>query len=518
MLGTNGACLYAVRMSVFVRRVITGSGATAVQIVSKDHGVRRILEHVGSAHTDSDLAILVQTARTRIRERAAAQGQPELDLGFAWADRPPSRAMLQRSYSRLLYDTLEGAYLRLGFDGALNDGVFRDLVIARVIEPASKLDTIRILSELGLKAPSNTGIHRCLDRAAEASYRQRLAEACVTFRGLEHLTLVLYDVTTLYFQVEEEDDYRIPGLSKERRLEPQIVVGLLVDERGFPLQLHSFEGNKAETLTVVPVLDSFRRAHPEITVSVACDAGMLSEKNLAALEAAGYGFIVGSRIAKTPYDITEYQSKGAELADGQIFDTTQWFGRAGSRRERRVVYQYRHKRARLDLRNIDKQVEKAHRVVSGASPVKKSRFLKLSGTKKTIDEALVESAKQRAGIKGYVTNLTEEPAEIIIDAYHQLFNVEASFRMAKTDLKARPIYHRIREKIEAHLTVVFAAMAVSRHLQEATGISIKRLVKLLAPVKDGVILIDGKEHTVPAAMPDEIAKLLAKLEHHETGH
>lgn len=496
---------------MFVRKVPTGSGATAVQIVTKQGREVVGVEHLGSAHTDTDLAVLIEIARERIRERARQAGQVELDLGLDAAP-AASRTVLRRSYSRLLFETLVGVYGRLGFAAATGDDVvFRDLVVARIIEPSSKLDTIRILDELGLKPPSNTGIHRCLDRAAKTKYRDEISKACVAFRGVEQLTLVLYDVTTLFFQVEREDDYRIPGLSKERRLEPQIVVGLLVDERGFPLQLHSFEGNKAETLTVVPVLDAFRAQHPEVTVSVACDAGMLSATNLTALENAGYGFIVGSRISKTPYDIAEYQNTGGELEDGQIFESVQWFGKPGQRRQRRVVYQYRDKRARLDLRNIDKQVEKAKRVVGGQSALKKGRFLKVAGATKTLDQTLIESAKSRAGIKGYVTNLENVPAETIIDAYHQLFNVEASFRMAKTDLKARPIYHRLKEKIEAHLTVVFAAIAISRHVQESTGISIKRFVKLLAPIKDGVIAIDGTEHNIPADTTPEIEELLAKL-------
>ena len=216
-------------------------------------------------------------------------------------------------------------------------------------------------------------------------------------------------MTTLFFRVEKEDDYRIRGLSKERHLGLQIVIGFLVDERGFPVQLHSFEGNKAETLTLVPVLDAFRRAHPNVTVSVACDAGMLSASNLTALEDAGYGFIVGSRIAKTPYDIAEYPNDGSALANGQILDTTVWFRRAGSRRQRRVVCQYRQKRARLDLRNIDTQVEKANRIIEGTSAMKKGRFLKVAGATKALDTALVASAKSRAGIKGYVTNLDTAP-------------------------------------------------------------------------------------------------------------
>lgn len=497
-------------MAMYVRRVPTKSGATAVQVVTKQG--RKIVDiaHLGSAHTPLELGLLEAAAQRKLREIRHAAGQEELDLGLDLASAAPSRVALSRSYSRLLYETLTGVYARLGFD-VVGDDVFRDLVVARVIEPSSKLDTIRILFELGLTPPSNTGIHRALTRAADETYREQLSDACVTFRGVEQLTLVLYDVTTLYFQVEREDEYRIPGLSKERRLEPQIVVGLLVDERGFPLQLHSFEGNTAETLTLVPVLDAFRAAHPKITVSVACDAGMLSASNLDALEAAGYGFIVGSRIAKTPYDIAEYQNDGSELVDGQIFDSVQWFGRAGAKKQRRVVYQYRLKRARLDLLNIEKQVEKAQRVVAGTSAVKKGRFLKLTGTEKSVDESLVESARQRAGIKGYVTNLSEVPAEVVIDAYHQLFNVEASFRMAKSDLRARPIYHRVREKIEAHLTVVFAAMAVSKHVQEVTGMSIKKFVRSVALVKDGVIAIDGVEHEIPAQVSVEVMELTAKL-------
>lgn len=506
-------------MAEYVRRVKTGSGATAIQIVSKVRGVRTIVEHIGSAHTDVAVEVMVQTAKTRIRERAATKGQVELEIDTPGEPVTP-RITMQRSYSRLLYNTLARVYERLGFISVVDDQVFRDLVIARIIEPSSKLDTIRILTELGLKGPSNTGIHRSLNRAADEDYRNKFSDACVTFRGVEQLTLVLYDVTTLFFQVEREDEYRKPGLSKERRLEPQIVVGLLVDERGFPLQLHSFEGNTAETLTLVPVLDAFRAQHPDVTVSVASDAGMLSAANLTALEDAGYGFIVGSRIAKTPYDIAEYQHVGGDLTDGQIFDSTQWFGRGETRRRRRVVYQYRDKRARLDLRNIEKQVEKARRVVEGATPVKKGRFLKITDADTSIDDALVESARQRAGIKGYVTNLPilEVPAEAVIDAYHQLFNVEASFRMAKTDLKARPIYHRLREKVEAHLTVVFCAIAVSRHIQEVTGVSIKKFVKLLVPVRDAVIVIEGVEHEIPAAVSDEVRALLATLEVSELGH
>jgi len=199
-------------VSVFVRKVPTGSGATAVQIVTKQGRQVIGVEHLGSTHTDADLAVLVETARERIREHIREAGQVEWDIGLEDAAAVASSpVVVKRSYSRVLFEALTGVYDRLEFTTATNgDAVFRDLVIARIIEPSSKLDTIRILDELGVKPPSHTGIHRCLGRAAEADYRDRLSEACVTFRGVEQLTLVLYDVTTLFFPVEQEDDYRIP--------------------------------------------------------------------------------------------------------------------------------------------------------------------------------------------------------------------------------------------------------------------------------------------------------------------
>jgi transposase len=161
---------------------------------------------------------------------------------------------------------------------------------------------------------------------------------------------VLYDVTTLYFEIQEEDNYRKPGRSKERRLEPQIIIGLLVDRNGFPLGLHSFEGNKAETKTILPVIEDFQAQHGLTKVTVVADAAMLSASNLAALTEAGFTYIVGSRLHKVPYEIAEYQKTG-EMTDQQIV--------VSSQEGYRVIYQYRAKRAALDLRNIEKQIAKA---------------------------------------------------------------------------------------------------------------------------------------------------------------
>ena len=284
-------------------------------------------------------------------------------------------------------------------------------------------------------------------------------------------------------------------------MEPQIIIGLLVDRFGFPLELYSFEGNIAETKTILPVIEAFQAQHGLTKATIVVDAAMMSTSNLAALSAAGYTYIVGSRMHKIPYDIAEYQKTG-ELSDLQIIVSHQ--------DGYRVIYQYRAKRAALDLRNIEKQVAKAEKVISGQIPTSRTKFLSLKTKTKQLNQRLIDKAYALAGIKGYVTNLNI-PDEDVIAYYHQLFQIEATFRMAKSDLKARPIFHRKRDSIEAHLTVVFAGLAISRNIEYKTGMSIKQFVKLLRPFRSGIISINGKEFLAEPEIPKPVRDTLDKL-------
>lgn len=458
---------------MFVRKVQTASGATAVQIARKHRGVRTIVEHIGSAHDDARLAVLVQIAKDRI-----AAGQLAFDLDALTPTAPTGAApVVVGSRARVLWEVLEDAYRRLGFAAAVGDDVFMKLVLARVVEPISKADTIRVLGELGVPAPGLRTIWRTLARCVDQDWRDKLATAAYAHAiGQGALKLVLYDVTTLYFEAEDEDELRKVGMSKERRVDPQILVGMLVTADGFPLEVHEFTGNTAETLTRLPVLHAFQDRHGVDDVVVVADAGMLSASNLNALEDAGFGFIVGSRISKAPYDLAEhFDQHGGVLHDGETMESKRVMGVGVNARERRVVYHYSAKRDRRDNHTLDKQVERAQRIAEGRKPLKKDRFVKLSGTHPAVDQVLVDRARQLAGLKGYVTNIPalRLTGNDVVAAYHELFQVERSFRMAKTDLRARPMFHHEADSIHAHLTIVFTALAVSRHLQDSTGVSIR---------------------------------------------
>lgn len=200
----------------YVRTVKTASRAVAVQIVWSSRRGGRSIEHVGSAHDDGQLAALKAAAAERL-----AGGQTVLDFDI---DTPAPAGPLPITSSQMtaLWDGLCTAYRQLGFESATeNDTVFRDLVLARIIEPTSKLDTIRVLGEVGIAAPSYSTIKRRLPEYAKPQWRQRVSKSCADRAGLEPASLVLYDVSTLYFETDKADGFREPGVSKERRLEPQ---------------------------------------------------------------------------------------------------------------------------------------------------------------------------------------------------------------------------------------------------------------------------------------------------------
>ncbi|EMY36013.1 TnpB family transposase [Arthrobacter crystallopoietes BAB-32] len=508
-----------------MRKVKTGSGATAVQIVDKSGGKYRIVEHLGSARTDAELAVLMRAGRDKLNP-----GQETLELGIE--SRPdPTRAVVQSSASRLLVDAIRAAYETLGF-GAVEDEAFFQLVLARLVEPTSKADSIRVIDELGIPPVHRNTFTNALKRCGNNDYRDLVARACFAYSvSTTGISLLLYDVTTLYFEAEKEDDYRKVGYSKERRVDPQIVVGLLVDRSGFPLEIHSFQGNKAETHTIVPVIQAFQERHQVADMVVVADAGMLSNMNLQAVDDAGLRFIVGSKQAKAPQDLAAYfRWHGSHHDDGQTVDTITMRTKAAdpSRIDKRAepvwdpeknndqwraVWQYRRKRAVRDRQTLNQQRNRALAIIEGQSRPKTARFVRTTGNTRTFDETSYERAMNLVGWKGYVSNIparTMAAAELV-GSYHDLWHVEQSFRMSKSDLAARPIFHRTKEAIDAHLTIVFTALAVARYLQHKTGLSLKKIINQLKPLREVTINIGGHELTADPQIPEDAAEILQKL-------
>jgi len=514
--------------------------------------------HVGSAYDEVGLGVLMDKARGMLEdltqspldlgicvpvEKVGLVGPP-VPSGLLPVDREPvKRVMVEpagvlRTFSGLLYAVIGKVYDDLGF-GQIGDRVFKDLVVAQVVEPTSLLDVDRVLSELGRMSASLSTRNRTLARCVSGAYRSQIAEACfkhASTRG--DISLVLYDVTTLRTQAEKADDFRKEGYSKDRSVDPQIVVGLLVDREGFPLEVACFDGDTAEKLTIVHVVDTFKARHGIEHMVVAADAGMLSAANLKLLDDAGYSFIVGSRATKAPIDLeSHFAWHGEFVTDGQIIDTlTPKTGRNGDNDKNlkaepvwdketfpdswRAIWQYSGKRYAHDTQMLNMQQARAQQVVDGDKQARKPCFVKTVNTKLVLDQTTLARARQVAGLKGYVTNMpaTVMDAAEIISSYHDLWHVEASFRITKSDLAARPFFATTRDSIEAHMTIVFAALAISRTMQKRTGIALRRILRTLKPLRSAIIRINGVTQTLPPVLDLEQQNLTEQLKTGNLGH
>ena len=309
------------------------------------------------------------------------------------------------------------------------------------------------------------------------------------------------------------------------------MVGLLVDRAGFPLEIGCWEGNTAETTTIIPLVKQFQARNALSDMVVVADAGMLSAANLRELDEADLRFIVGSRATKAPTDLaSHFRWHGDAFTDGQVIDTITPKNRhiiennpkiktepvwdpqrhPGSWR---AVWAYSAKRAARDTKTLTLQENRARAVVAGDKAARTPRFVKTSNGTRSLDEASLARARRLVGLKGYVTNISAQvmPAAEVIASYHHLWHVEQSFRMSKTDLRARPMFHHTRQAIEAHLTIVFAALAVSREIQNRTGLAVRNVLRQLRPLRSATIAINGTEQTFPPAIPADKQPILDAL-------
>ena len=340
---------------------------------------------------------------------------------------------------------------------------------------------------------------------------------------------------------DKEDALRKVGYSKERRVDPQIVVGLLVDRCGFPLEIGCFEGNKAETLTIVPIVKAFQQRHDLTDMVVVADAGMLSSTNLRELDEAELRFIVGSRATKAPKDLqSHFHWHGSVFTDGQVIDTITPRDQRGTApktsdpklkaepvwapgthtKSWRAVWAYSAKHAVRDNKTLNLQEHKARAVVAGDTAARTPRFVKTRNGAQELDTASLQRTRRMVGLKGYVTNIEAAlmPAAEVTTSYHDLWRVEQSFRMSKSDLAARPIFARTRDAIEAHLTIVFTALALSCEVQTRTGLSLRRFLRTLKPLRSATIDINGVIATFPPALDTEVKAILHALQAENPRH
>lgn len=449
---------------MFVRKKKNKSDVVSIQILEKRNGKSALVKTIGSSNDPDTVEKLFLEGRAEI-SRLTGQS----DLNF---DIEKEQTLIDTFFSGIQDFSLVGPELILGklFDeigfNSIKDKLFRYLVITRLVYPASKLKTIDYPYFYKGIDLSVDAIYRYLDKIHTYLIRQ------IQDIGYRHavkiaggqISIVFYDVTTLYFEAQDEDDLRRTGYSKDgNHQQPQIVLGLLVNSAGSPLAYEIFEGNTFEGHTMLPIIEAFKKRYGFKELVVVADAGLMSTQNLQSLRDQQYKFIIGARI-KNESEAIKKQILALQLKDGKsaLLKT----------RMDSLVISYSEQRAKKDAFNRKRGLEKLEKSLGAGRFTKNNinnkgynKYLKMKG------EILIaidyEKFKEDAswdGLKGYVTNTTLKKEEVI-EQYRQLYAIEKTFRISKTDLQIRPVFHHLRKRIETHICICFAACVIYKELE-----------------------------------------------------
>jgi transposase len=498
----------------YIRTVKTASNATAVQVISYQNRKRIVEKHIGSAHNAEEVLSLKQTAQKWIDQRTK-------QISLFPSERKVKLTLVPKEKLRNLgfryafaYETISKLFGLFQFSG-LDNQLLLDLVLMRIIQPASKVESLKLLSEHFGIEHKRADLYRSI--GAIISLKGTVEKKNIAF-AKKHFSfdfsIVFYDVTTLYFETfnqdedkEKEKGLRKKGFSKDNKAtQPQIVIGLIVTREGFPVSYDIFEGNTFEGKTFIPTIIKFNKEYEVENLTVVADAAMLSLSNVQSLLVNNLSYIVGARVGNLKLEQIKEISKELSGVDGRSIRIETERGL--------LLCDYSLKRYQKDKREMENQIQRASYLINQPSKNKKSKFLKSIGKNSyVLNTKLIEKTKLLLGIRGYYTNLIEHANESIIAQYHNLWHVEQVFRVAKSDLAMRPIHHFKRQTIEAHILICFMALAVCKYMELQTGKSTKAIIKLLKGVTDARLLntLTNEEIIIRSELSIETRELLNKL-------
>jgi transposase len=389
----------------------------------------------------------------------------------------------------------------IGFK-AIGEDLFRHLVISRLAFPLSKLKTIDYLYRYQGVMLDIDAVYRFLDklnnRLKEEVEQIAFAHTLNVLSG--NISVVFYDMTTLYFEASDEDDLRKTGFSKDgKHQNPQICIGLLVGLGGYAIGYDIFEGNMYEGHTLIPFLEKISKKFNLEKPVVVADAGLLSNENIKALEANQYEYILGARLKNEPDRIKEKIINSA-FRDGSTIS----IAKSGNTR---LIVNYSSVRATKDeynrrrgLNRLEKKIKTGRLTKSSINNRGYNKYLRLTGKISIeIDYEKYNHDQAWDGLKGYITN-SKLNNEEVMQNYKNLWFVEKAFRMSKTDLRIRPIYHRLRDRIEAHICIAFTAYCVYKELervlyQEKSTLSLKKASELTHNMYQITYNLPDSKHT-----------------------
>ena len=450
---------------MFLRKKKNNSGSISVQIISKSRGKYKVIRTIGNGRTDQEIQKLYFLGKQALEDLSM---QPQLFVSETDTIVESIFSSLSNGSIRVVGPELifGKIYDKIGFN-QIKEILLRHMVISRLAFPLSKLKTIDYLYRYQGVTLNKDTIYRFMDKLNN-KLKEKIEQ--ITFSHTKQIlggkiSVVFYDMTTLYFEANDEDDLRKTGFSKDgKHSNPQIFLGLLVGLGGYAIGYDIFEGNTYEGNTLIPFLEKISNKFELTKPIVVADSGLLSKDNIEALETQEYQYIIGARIKNESKNIKTEILK-TKLKDGQIKSIKK-------NESSRIIISYSDKRARKDAHNRERGLKRLEKRISSGKLTKSNinnrgynKYLKLDGEISIeIDYEKYNKDNEWDGLKGYITN-SQLSKKQIIKNYNNLWHIEKAFRMSKTDLKIRPIYHRLLYRIEAHICISFTAYTVYKELE-----------------------------------------------------
>lgn len=512
---------------MFVREKKNKSGSVSVQVIDKANGYR-VFKTIGSAVDPDEIRKLVLRGYRLVNHphpdqiRMFAIKSP-VDLTIENFLAHLANAQIHTFGPELIFGTL---FDRIGFSAVKSD-LFRYLAVARLAYPTSKLKTVDYLYRYRGISIGVDAVYRFLDKLG-GKYQRPVEDIAYQYtkNRLKTISVIFYDMTSLYFEAEDEDDLRKIGFSKDGKFQqPQIMLGLLVGKHGLPIGYHIFSGNTFEGHTLLPVLEEIQQRYGLEKPTVIADAALLSKKNLNRLSRQEYLFIIGGRIKNQTEEIKlKILKRAHRLKDGYGFSVKKADGT-------RLVVTYSDKKAGKDAYNRQKGLRKLRARVKSGKLTKTSlndrgynKFLTFKGDigkiKIAVDEDKVKQDEDWDGLKGYATNTKLSP-RAIAQNYRHLWQIEKAFRISKTDLRIRPIFHYRRRRIEAHICIAFVAYTIYKELERLlikhrAGFSPKRAAELTHNIYqiEYTLPDSGEKRSTLLKMDDEQQRLYEVIHNH----
>jgi transposase len=489
-----------------IRTIRYSPNSVSVQVYQIINRKRVIIRHIGTARNEQEKSNLITVAEDFI-SKASKQ------LGLFENNQSGNVLLLNQTefigvYYNFFHELISKLFIQIGLDKVKNN-LLLDLVIMRIMEPASKLRSIELIEQyFGIKHRRQSYYESAVQWL---SLKSRVESIALKFAKKHYeftYDILFYDVTTLYFETFEEDELRRNGFSKDNKSQqPQIVVALMVTKEGFPIAYEVFSGNTFEGHTIIPVVKKFIKANNVKNFTIVADAAMISSENITQLNENNINYIVGARLGNLSHQVFEEIDSKITREDGKNIRVKTDKGY--------LICSYSSLRYRKDKHEMEKQIAKAHYAIENPSKSRKIKFTSSSGQKMELNEKLINKTKKLLGLKGYYTNLDEQilDNQMVIARYHELYKIEQAFRISKNDLQTRPIYHFKEEPIKLHMLMCFMALVTSKHIELQTNLSIKKFIQEAKKITDARIInkVTKNEIRMRVSLNDRITEIIRKL-------